>query len=149
MPRESTLSRRTLVKATGAAAATAVVAGCNGNDDDDEDAEFEIDPGTEVVFLGEDTWIGSEPAEIDGESNPTLVLEEGEEYTFTWEQGDGRAHNLEIRDDAGDPVDGLASEVTDSPEDDDDLPLEFEASDDMTTYRCQPHPSMEGQIVVE
>ncbi|ARS89849.1 plastocyanin/azurin family copper-binding protein [Natrarchaeobaculum aegyptiacum] len=157
MTRDSAISRRTALKLTGGAAATALVAGCNDNgngngEDDDADAEpdgFEIEPGTEIEFDAQTPgWVGMEPAEIDGEENPTLILEEGEEYTMGWNEGDGAEHNIEIRDDGGDVVDDLQTEeVTEGGE---DQFLTFEASSEMAAYVCDPHETtMNGDLVVE
>ncbi|WP_254862729.1 cupredoxin domain-containing protein [Halovivax gelatinilyticus] len=122
-------------------------------DDDDEDDDtgngFEIEPDTQIEFDGQtEGWIGIAPDDIEGEENPTLVLEEGESYEIGWTEGDGATHNIEIRDDDGEVVDDLETDFTDSP--DDDQWLEFEASDEMTTYVCEPHETtMVGDIEVE
>ncbi|MEY7848248.1 plastocyanin/azurin family copper-binding protein [Natrarchaeobius sp. A-rgal3] len=152
-------SRRTFLKVAGATAATAVVAGCssdgngNGNGDDsgngNGDGEVAIDAGTDIRFDGQTAgWEGLEPSEIDGEQNPTLVLEEGGDYTIGWTEGDGSLHNIEIWDDGGEVVDGLETSETDDPGD--DQILEFEASSDMAQYVCDPHETtMVGDIQVE
>ncbi|MCU4926097.1 DUF1080 domain-containing protein [Halobacteria archaeon AArc-dxtr1] len=118
----------------------------NGDDDDDipEDA---IEPGTTIDLDGQTTgWVGISPDEIEGDQNPTLVLAEGEEYTIGWSEGDGGNHNIEIRDEDGDVVDDLETELTGEPGD--DQWLTFEASEEMAFYRCFPHASMEGEIDV-
>lgn len=157
MARDNPISRRTALKVTGAAAATALVAGCsddddNGDDDngDDGDAEYEAESGDEIIFFGEsDGWEGESPDEIDGEVNPTLILEEGEEYTIGWEEGDGSNHNIEIRDDGGTVVNGYETDEVDEPDGDDQM-LEIEATEDMAEYVCAPHENaMIGTIEVE
>ncbi|MFD1565206.1 plastocyanin/azurin family copper-binding protein [Haloarchaeobius amylolyticus] len=157
MAQDNPVSRRTALKLTGAAASTALIAGCsgggngngNGNGNGGGSDGVEIESGTEVDFSGQTThWEGLAPSDIEGEQNPTLILQEGEEYTFGWSEGDGANHNLEIRDSNGEIVDDL---TTGDPvaEPGDDQTLTFEANSDMAVYRCDPHPQMEGEIVVE
>ncbi|AGB15170.1 Copper binding protein, plastocyanin/azurin family, protein exported by TAT pathway [Halovivax ruber XH-70] len=152
-------NRRTVLKATGASLAAVTLAGCgssdNGNGDgsggDDNTGggdEYEIEPGTEIMFAGLTShWEGNAPPEIEGTQNPTLVLTEGETYTIGWDEGNGAGHNIELRDDSGSVVDGLETDLAMEPGD--DQILEFEATSEITTYRCQPHSGMEGSIVVE
>ena len=156
MTRDS-ISRRTALKVTGAAAATALIAGCsdddngngNGNGDDDGDDGIAIEPGTEIEFDAQTAgWEGMAPDEIDGETNPTLVLEEGEEYTMGWNEGDGSTHNIEIWDDNGEVVDDLQTDL--ESEGGDDQFLTFEASAEMAEYVCEPHEgTMIGDLQVE
>ncbi|RQG95897.1 twin-arginine translocation signal domain-containing protein [Natrarchaeobius chitinivorans] len=153
-----TTNRRTFLKGAVATAGTAVVAGCNddngngngnGDDDGNGNGEAAIEPGTDIRFDGQTAgWEGLEPSEIEGEQNPTLVLEEGESYTIGWTEGDGSLHNIEIRDDGGDVVDDLQTDEVDDPGD--DQILEFEASSEMAEYVCDPHETtMVGEIQVE
>ena len=146
MASNETLTRRTALKLGVAAGATTVLAGCTGSDGD---GSVSIDPGTRIVFGGYSThWEGSQPADIEGMENPTLVLEEGETYEMGWDDGDGVSHNIEIHDDDGNVVDDLSTEQVASP--DDDQFLEFEATSEMAEYVCAPHPmDMLGQIEVE
>ena len=152
-------TRRTVVKTTGAAIATALIAGCLGGDDDGDDGngdgngsgngndEFAIDSGTDVVLDGYAShWEGVEPSAIDGVENPTLVLEEGGEYTFEWINADGMAHDLQLQDDGGD-----ALESTDEIDaEGEGATLEFTADADMVTYICTLHPNNQvGDLVVE
>ena len=156
MARDNAISRRTALKLTGAATATALVAGCsddddNGNGNGDEEGEsFDIEPGTTIVLYGDTAgWEGVEPSEIDGVQNPTLVLEEGEEYEIGWEEGDGQSHNIEIRDEDDQVVDDLATDETNDTEPDDQF-IDFEASEEMVDYVCLPHDTaMRGSIEVE
>ncbi|MFP9191882.1 cupredoxin domain-containing protein [Natronosalvus vescus] len=202
MSNDSTYSRRRLLRLSGVAAVTAIVAGCtdegpgeeddgvpdddvtddeteedNGVTDDeteeddaddeeededdetvDEDEEEDengngdgesIEPGTTIVFDGQtEGWEGLEPDAIEGETNPTLVLEADEEYEIGWEEGDGAAHNIEIWDEDEVVVDDLETDVTDDP--DEDQFLEFTASEEMAYYVCNPHrTTMIGEIDVE
>ncbi|MDS0476279.1 plastocyanin/azurin family copper-binding protein [Natrinema sp. 1APR25-10V2] len=154
MARDKAVSRRTALKLTGAAASTALVAGCssggngngNGNGNGDDSGGVEIEAGTDIRFSGQTShWEGLKPSSIEGEKNPTLVLTEGETYTIGWTEGDGAAHNIELRNDSGDVVNELTSGDPVSEPGDGQI-LEFTASSDITTYRCEPHPSMEGSI---
>lgn len=158
MPRDNPISRRTAMKMTGAAAATAFVAGCsdNGeeeeeeNGDGDDEETFDIEPGTTIDLYGDTNgWVGVEPAEIEDEENPTLVLQEGEEYEIGWSEGDGLQHNIEIRDDGGAVVDDYATETTMEEEPEDQF-LTFTATEEMAAYVCEPHDAaMNGDLIVE
>jgi hypothetical protein len=149
-----THSRRTVLKAAGGSAALALVAGClsddesddNGDDDGGNDDGFDIEPGTTIMLEGlTGGWEGLEPEAIAGESNPTLVLQEGETYEIGWEPGDSVEHNIEIWDADEDVVGEYATELTSDP----DEVLEFTATDEMAYYRCRPHSGMQGEIRVE
>ena len=150
-------NRRNVLKVAGASLAAVAIAGCSDNGDDDNGgdngddgagAAVDIEPGTEIILEGETAgWVGIAPPEIEGETNPTLGLQEGETYEVSWEQGDGSNHNTEIWDADGNVVGDYASDLTNSPEDDD--PMEFEVSEDMAIIRCEPHPDMEAPIEVQ
>ncbi|OVE86458.1 hypothetical protein B2G88_05515 [Natronolimnobius baerhuensis] len=156
---EHDTDRRTFLKAAGAAGAVTLVAGCSDDDDgngngngngEDNGGEAEaLEPGTEIELDGQTAgWEAIAPDAIAGETNPTLVLEEGESYELGWSEGDGQDHNIEIRDDNGDVVDDLETDEVSDP--DDDQWLEFEASSDMAEYVCDPHEgSMAGDIDVQ
>lgn len=124
----------------------------DGDDDDDDDDSVPneaIEPGTAIEFDGQTSgWVGIAPDEIDGEQNPTLVLVENEEYEIGWTAGDGSAHNIAIRDEEGNVIDDLATEITDEP--DSDQWLHFEATAEMAEYVCEPHQGvMAGDIDVQ
>ncbi|WP_254861933.1 twin-arginine translocation signal domain-containing protein [Halovivax gelatinilyticus] len=154
-------SRRTVLKATGASLAAIGVAGCLGGDDDDNgggdggdggnggDDGVSIDPGTEIVLDGQSSgWVGKSPSEINGETNPTLILQEGESYTIGWDEGDGATHNIEIRDSGGSVVGDYSTDFTGDPGE--DQFIDFEATSEMASYVCDPHPNqMNGDIIVE
>ncbi len=158
MPEDNTISRRKTMKLAGAAAATAVVAGCsddddgngNGDDNGNGDAEaIEIEAGETIEFEGLTAgWVGVAPSSIEGEENPTLALEAGEDYEMGWNEGDGSGHNIEIRDDGGDVVDDLSTDV--ESEGGDDQFLDFTAEEEMAEYVCEPHAgTMVGELQVE
>ena len=119
------------------------------DDDDDVDNGIEIEGDTQIIFDGQTAgWEGIEPEEIEGEENPTLILEEGEEYEIGWEEGDGAEHNIEIRDEDDEVIDDYETEIVTEP--DDDQILEIEATDEMAYYVCDPHEgTMRGEIQVE
>ena len=162
MAQNGSVSRRRVLKIAGAASATALVAGCTGNGDDDpepaddgngngDDNGDDVDPadweGVDTIELDAYTaaWEGLAPAAIEGEDNPTLVLFEGEEYTFTWYNGDGSGHNIEIWDENEEVVEDYATDIVD----DDEQTLEgVVATEDMAYYRCDPHAGMQGDIEV-
>lgn len=139
------MNRRRFLKTTGVAITMAGLAGCTGDDDDGGDT---IEPGTQIEFDGlTEGWEGISPASIEGETNPTLRLEEGETYEIGWSTGDGAQHNIAIYDTDSEVVDNLVTEIVSDPGD--DQWLEFEASDEMVTYICEVHPtSMVGDIVI-
>ncbi|MFD1565205.1 plastocyanin/azurin family copper-binding protein [Haloarchaeobius amylolyticus] len=168
-------TRRTVLQLAGVAVAGGSLAGClddsvsddgedptnagtiesddNSTDASDGDAGaadiqgIELAPGTHIDLSGQTThWEGVAPAALEGEWNPTLILQKGEEYTIGWSDGDGAKHNLEIWNDGDEVVDDLTTELVAEPGD--DQRLEFTASGELAKYRCNPHPQMEGEIVI-
>lgn len=110
------------------------------DDVDDEDDLREIKLGGQV-----ERWVGEYPEEIEGEGNPTLELEEGKEYSLTWENLDGVGHNFMIEDEDGDIV--VETEIM--MEEGGTQTVEFTAAAGMSEYFCQPHPlSMRGDIEI-
>ncbi|WP_254532552.1 hypothetical protein [Natrinema gelatinilyticum] len=152
-----------MLKLTGVATSTAFVAGCGGSGGNGNGnggggnggggnggggGGIEIDPGTEIEFSGQTSyWEGLAPSSIEGEQNPPLVLQEGEDYTIGWTEGDGAAHNMEIRDSNGEVIDDLTTGDPTSDPGDGQF-IDFTASSDMATYNCQPHPNMEGELQI-
>lgn len=101
----------------------------------------------EIVFGGKTSgWVVRTPESIAGLENPTLVLEAGREYRIGWDTGDGAMHNLEIRDENDEVVDGYETELTADPGEEQFLTIT--ASEEMATYRCTPHLTMSGDIEV-
>ena len=156
MAQDAHISRRRMLQLTGVAASTALVAGCGGGGGGNGGnggnggggGGIEIEPGTAIEFDGQTSgWEGLAPSAIEGEVNPTLILQEGETYEIGWTTGDGAEHNIEIRDENDEVIDDLATEVVTEPQ---DQWLEFEASPEMVTYICQVHPTtMIGDLQVE
>ena len=142
------VSRRRVLAVAGAAVSLSV-AGCIGDDDeepDDETDEEAWEGVDEIVLEGwTQGWEGVEPAVIEGETNPTLVLFEGETYEITWENMDGDSHNIVLLDDAGEHLE----ETELMSEEGETQTLEFEATDQMVEYYCEPHAgTMIGDVEV-
>ncbi|ELZ10722.1 blue (type 1) copper domain-containing protein [Halovivax asiaticus JCM 14624] len=146
------LTRRAALRA-GAAVATVSLAGCGGDGGgggpgggDGGGGAIELEPGAQIELDGITAgWEGLAPSAIEGSTNPTLSLVEGETYEIGWTQGDGANHNIAIYDDSDAVVDDLQTEIVAEPGD--DQWLEFDASSEMTTYICEVHPTtMVGDI---
>lgn len=91
-------------------------------------------------------WVGVEPEEIADETNPTLSLVAGEDYTVEWTNTDGRPHNFTIEDTNGKKI--VSSTVLG--ETGATQTVEFTATEEMAEYYCQPHPhDMRGTIQVD
>ena len=143
------LDRRKFLTGSAATAAIALTAGCLGDDDDDDDDGIDEEAWegvTEIYLEGRtESWTGVEPSVIDGETNPTLVLTEGETYELTWENMDGDSHNVDIRDAGGSTLE----ETELMGEEGETQTLEFEATADMAQYVCTPHAgTMVGDIEI-
>jgi len=92
-------------------------------------------------------WEGIAPSSIEGDTNPTLTLQEGETYKLGWTEGDGFGHNIAIRDGDGNVVGDLQTQRTTDPGD--GQWLTFTASSEMAAYVYEPHQStMVGNIEV-
>ncbi|SDL05262.1 plastocyanin/azurin family copper-binding protein [Natronorubrum texcoconense] len=117
---------------------------------DDETTDSTLEPGTQIRFDGQTSgWVGLGPSTIENEENPTLTLEVGETYEIGWTRGNGQAHNIELRDRNDEVVDDYRTDLTDA-EEPDDQRLEFEASEELAYYVCDPHAaSMRGEIRID
>ncbi|USZ67940.1 plastocyanin/azurin family copper-binding protein [Halorussus salilacus] len=159
-------TRRTFLRAMGAASAVAGVGGLAGaqetteegeettteedtTTEGDETATTETEEATDgdatTVALGGRTsgWYGLAPAAITGEENPTLALRDGERYRVVWMNLDGEQHELRLEDEDGEALERTdsASEVGETRE------VVFEASESLAAYRCEYHPEqMVGDV---
>ncbi|WP_408956706.1 twin-arginine translocation signal domain-containing protein [Natrinema sp. 74] len=156
MARDKAVSRRTALKLTGAAASTALVAGCssdsggngNGNNDDSSDSgPVSIKPGKTIMFKANGhKWVGKKPSSIEGQTNPTIELTEGGSYTIGWTQNE-TGHNLELKKDDESVWNNKSTPTASSTGD--GQTLEFTASTKIAEYACNPHyPGMAGDIKV-
>ncbi|MDF9746976.1 PQQ-dependent sugar dehydrogenase [Natrinema salsiterrestre] len=126
-------SRRRVLQAAAAAGGIAALGGVTVGQD------------TETIELGGETsgWMGRSPSDIEGETNPTLELQEGTTYEITWENVDGAAHNIAILDSEGNELESTEI-ITGEGE---TQTLEFEATSEMAEYYCVVHPNtMRGSI---
>ncbi|WP_226022988.1 PVC-type heme-binding CxxCH protein [Halomicrobium salinisoli] len=105
-----------------------------------------LDPSATIQLDGyTDGWEATAPDAIAGDTNPTLQLQEGAEYTVEFVNADGNPHDFAVQDSAGDNVaktdfvmdeGGTAS-------------LTFTASTEIVTYLCTAHPdAMIGDVEV-
>ena len=106
-----------------------------------------IRPSQTIRLGGEISgWIGRTPAVIQAQTNPTLILEIGRTYRITWENTDGRQHNVALLDAEG-AVLKRTSFVTERGT---VQTFTFTATREMVEYVCEAHPSsMRGDIRIE
>ncbi len=166
--------RRQFLSAVGAGLGVALVAGCLGDEggqgeeddrgEDDQDAEEPVVDVAETTVTNTDPdlwadvdsirfdgwvggWVGVEPDVIDRVENPTLVLVEGREYEFTWENMDEVHHNIALLDSEEDVVGEYSTPGTEVEGESEHLT--FEATAAMETYRCEYQPAVQnGEIIV-
>ncbi|WP_137286858.1 cupredoxin domain-containing protein [Halorussus salinisoli] len=133
-----TVSRRAFVRAAGATAAAGAVAATGADEATAQAETYRF--GGEVA-----AWQGREPSAIEGQSNPTIELEAGNEYEFWFENLDGQPHNIVIQDGDGNAIaeselvqeQGATGSIT------------FTATPQMTQYICTVHPTtMVGDLEV-
>lgn len=154
------VSRRRLLQ-LGGLAASAALAGCSdlmpggGNGTETQDGGTATD-GTEtgtagggenVIRLGAETsgWVGRQPESIAEQTNPTLELEPGTTYELIWENLDGAEHELLILSANDEELEASDS----ASEQGATVSMEFEATEEMASYRCEYHPEqMRGQVEV-
>ncbi|SEP91157.1 PQQ-dependent sugar dehydrogenase [Natrinema salaciae] len=128
-------SRRRVLQAAAAAGGVAALGGVG------------LAQETETIELGGETsgWQGVAPDDIEGETNPTLELEEGTTYEVTWENLDGLPHNFVIESEDGEELERTELLSVEG----ETQTLEFEATSEMATYYCVPHSAtMRGDISV-
>ncbi|ELY85549.1 cupredoxin domain-containing protein [Natrialba taiwanensis] len=126
----------------------------NGNDDGEgkNETNQDIDPDAwmdvETIELRAvmNGWEGVAPDPIAGETNPTLVLFAGQEYTFTWTNADGLPHNIELWDETGELVDDDYGTDLMQKQGETQTLNGVTASKEIATYRCEPHDTMQGDV---
>ncbi|WP_227377822.1 plastocyanin/azurin family copper-binding protein [Haladaptatus halobius] len=145
-------SRRTALKLTGSALTVTSLAGCTGSLPGSGDSKQESGPknkkkGKEIRLGAKQSgWQGRAPKSIKGKKNPTLTLQPGQKYTLTWENLDGKEHELYIVNKKDKPV--VKSE--DAEEKGKTVSTTFTASKKMTQYYCEYHSqSMRGKIKLQ
>ena len=151
------LSRRRTLAVTGTALSGAI-AGCSSSGESDgsgaggEKWQQPLEPDdwadVEEIRLDGYTngWAGVEPDLIEGIKNPTLLLFAGDEYEITWENADGVAHNVAVRNEGGTPA-KRTERISKRGE---TQTLSFEATPELRDYVCEPHSRMmRGAIHVE
>ncbi|WP_380679341.1 ThuA domain-containing protein [Salinigranum sp. GCM10025319] len=108
--------------------------------------------GPTTIELGAQTtgWVGEAPSSIEGQTNPTLEMTAGEEYTVTFENLDGNLHDFHVLDSegneiagAGAPEEGYTDEIGAT------ASVTFTATEEMAEYYCSAHPnSMRGDVEI-
>lgn len=150
--RSNTYGRRTALRYVGAllaASGLTATASAQENEsetEEDEEANDGDDGGDRlpIVLAGRaEYWYGVSPEAIEGEENPTLELEDGEEYEIVWINVDGTEHDLVVEDADGEELE--SSDATETPGE--AITMTFEASDEMAEYYCEYHPEdMRGDV---
>ncbi|WP_227379659.1 cupredoxin domain-containing protein [Haladaptatus halobius] len=145
-------NRRTALKLIGSALTVTSLAGCTGSlpgsgESKQESGSKNKKKGKEIRLGAKQSgWQGRAPKSIKGKKNPTLTLQPGQKYTLTWENLDGKEHELYIVNKQDKPV--VKSE--DAEEKGKTVSTTFSASKKMTQYYCEYHPqSMRGDIKLQ
>lgn len=142
-------TRRSTLRVLAAVAAAAGISGVttaqeDDEEDDDEDAaEDETERLPVVLGARAEYWYGIAPEEIEGEENPTLDLEDGEEYELVWINLDDVEHELVLESEDGDEL-AVSDETETAGE---AVSTTVEASEEIAEYYCEYHPdSMRGDV---
>lgn len=126
----------------------------NGTDAGDEEATANESAGDGATGGWESTerieleahasgWQGTSPAPIEGETNPTLELFTGQEYTVVWENSDNAPHNFAFWDEDHDAV--AATDIIES--EGESTTLSVEVTEEIDRYVCEQHPNdMHGDV---
>jgi hypothetical protein len=104
-----------------------------------------IDPSTtiELETTQNNLWQGAAPSSIEGGENPTLSLQEGEEYTLTWTHTGGSVHNFHLVDADGNTVQDVQTDLISSGS----QTVTFTATEEIAEYVCDAHLSeMRGDV---
>lgn len=156
---DPTKSRRTALKFIGAtAAATGLTSVAtaqdneseseNGNETDTDTDETDAESGDTdqlpIVLAGRrEYWYGVAPEEIEGEENPALDFEEGQEYELVWLNVDGHEHELIVESEDGEELEASDSSETAG----EAISMTFEPSENAAEYYCEYHPDeMRGDV---
>lgn len=102
---------------------------------------------TQTFRLGgvTEAWQGRAPSSIEGEANPTLQLQAGQDYAIVWENVDGQPHNVAILDASENEI--VGTEIISGQGE--TQTLEFTATEEMAEYYCAVHPnSMRGDVEI-
>ncbi|WP_227373698.1 plastocyanin/azurin family copper-binding protein [Haladaptatus halobius] len=165
-------SRRSVLRLSGSALATTLLAGCTGGGGGDsgttstETTTETEDGGTtttsggssgdrEEIRLGakQSGWIGRKPQSIADEKNPTLSLKAGQKYKLTWENLDGMEHEFLVVDDSNEKLEESDKKLVksdDAKKKGEKVTVTFTASKKMSRYFCEYHPqTMKGQVKIE
>ncbi|MFC4450113.1 cupredoxin domain-containing protein [Halorussus aquaticus] len=124
------VTRRSFIRTTGATAAAGATVAAGSDDASAQAQTYRF--GGEVA-----AWHGRAPPEIEGETNPSVELQAGNEYEFWFENLDGAPHNITIQDAQGNVIaqseliqeEGATASVT------------FTATPQAAQYICTIHPT--------
>lgn len=164
-------SRRSVLRLSGSALATTMLAGCMGEgggdsgttstktktetEDGGTTTTGSSSGGPKEIRLGskQSGWVGRKPQSIAGKKNPTLSLKAGQKYKLTWENLDGMEHELLIVNDSNEKLaesDKKLVKSDDAKKKGKKVSVTFTASNKMTRYFCEYHPqTMKGQVKLE
>ena len=152
-------SRRNVLKALGATGALAAFGGVAGAQETTQDGGQGVQIQGRPIFLGGQVeyWFGLYPAgqqggggggnalDVQGNQNPTLNLQTGQQYTVVWINMDGQPHDFAVLDGNGNPIESARTEVVQ--QQGGVRAVTFTAQQNMAEYYCSVHPqSMRGGI---
>ncbi|WP_115863829.1 cupredoxin domain-containing protein [Halorussus litoreus] len=127
-----TVGRRAFLRTAGATAAAGATTMAGSDDAAAQEEATRYEFGGEVPG-----WQGRAPPEIEGETNPTVELEAGTEYTFWFENIDGAPHNIAMQDSEGNTL--VESETVTG--EGSTASITFTATAEMAQYICLVHPT--------
>ena len=157
-------SRRNVLKALGATGALAAFGGvASAQETTQRGGGGQIQIQGTPIFLGAQVeyWYGLYPGQqqdgggggnqstlnLQGQENPTLNLQSGQQYTVVWINMDGQPHNFAVLDGNGNPIENTRSTIID--QQGATQAVTFTANQQMAEYYCEVHPqSMRGQVQI-
>lgn len=90
-------------------------------------------------------WDGIGPSGIEGDDNPTLTMNDGEDYVIVWENLDGDRHQFALLDSQGNEI----ASTEPSTEYGRIRSVEVIATEDIAEYYCPFHPeTMRGDVQI-